>query len=397
MGERFPAVRFEAEFRPTSSGLHYIAINGLGPTKLYIDDQVVISVKFCTDAMGVLFGGAEDKMCQYAFEAGKSYRIRLESTTPTDGGDSGLGAILEGVLATRLCFMSQYEYEEDLLSKAVEIAKSVDVVLAFVGNPSVWETEGRDQPTMSLPASGSQDRLIAAVAAVNPNIIVINSTGSPITMPWLSKVPAVVQTWFGGQESGNSIIDVLFGAVNPSGKLPVSFPKSEQDSASYGNFPGDPDTDLVTYKEGIKIGYRYFDEYPEKVAFPFGFGLSYTAFEIGFPSVLQEKLLLTISIEVRNVGTIDGSEVVQVYTSSPVKTVEMPAKELAAYAKVAVKAGGKEVIELQVEAEKLAYWDVENSTWVVEKGEYGVWGGNSSANVNNVGKFVIDKTFIFGP
>lgn len=142
IGERFPAARFEAEYRPTTCGSHYIAINGLGPTKLYIDDTLVASVEFSTDAMGVLFGGCEDEMCQYPFEAGNTYNIRLDSTTPAHSEEGGFGAFLEGMIATRLCFMSQQEYEEDLLSQAVEIAKGVDVVLAFVGNPAAWETEG---------------------------------------------------------------------------------------------------------------------------------------------------------------------------------------------------------------------------------------------------------------
>lgn len=216
-------------------------------------------------------------------------------------------------------------------------------------------------------------------------------------MPWLAEVPAVIQSWFGGQEAGNSIVDVLFGAVNPSGKLPVSFPKTEADSPSYGNFPGDLETDQVVYQEGIRIGYRYFDAYPEKVAFPFGFGLSYTTFEISDFAVLQTGHSILVKAKVRNLGMKDGSEVVQVYTSSPVKTVEMPVKELAAYAKVAVGVGGEEVVEFQVEAEKLAYWDVGSDNWVVEKGEYGVLVGNSSASVVEVGKFVVKRTWSFNP
>lgn len=192
-------------------------------------------------------------------------------------------------------------------------------------------------------------------------------------------------------------MDILFGAVNPSGKLPVSFPKTEEDSASYGNFPGDLLTDQVTYKEGVKIGYRYFDLYPEKVAFPFGFGLSYTKFEIEAVRVVQEKDAIIVDVKVRNVGVRSGSEVVQLYVSSPVRSVEMPVKELKAYEKVAVEAGGAQSVQLQVEAEKLAYWDVVSSMWTVEKGEYAVLVGNSSASVKEVGKFVIERAFSFGP
>lgn len=249
---------------------------------------------------------------------------------------------------------------------------------------------------MVLPADGSQDRLISAVAAVNPNVVVINSTGSPIEMPWLSEVSAVVQAWFGGQEAGNSMIDVLFGVANPSGKLPVSFPKAEEFGASYGNFPGDS-KDQVYYKEGVKVGYRHFDDIPDKVLFPFGFGLSYSTFEIGGVQLEQNDSSLRITTSVRNVGEVDGSEVVQVYASSPVTTVDMPVKELVAYAKVHVKAGEEHSVHIEVDAQKLAFWDEKTNKWVVEKGEYGVLVGNSSVNVKEVGKFTVKETWSFSP
>lgn len=250
---------------------------------------------------------------------------------------------------------------------------------------------------MNLPADGSQDALISAVAAVNSNVVAINSTGSPVAMPWLSDVSAVLQTWFGGQEAGNSMVDVLFGDVNPSGKLPVTFPKDDKFSASYENFPGDPQTDKVFYKEGIKVGYRHFDDHPDNILFPFGFGLSYTRFEIGKGTITAGNKSFNIKTNVKNVGAVDGSEVVQIYAASPVKAVEMPVKELVGYAKVAVSAGGNAETDLDIEAVKLAYWDVESDKWKVESGDYKIFIGNSATEVQEVGKFTVEQAWSFAP
>lgn len=255
--------------------------------------------------------------------------------------------------------------------------------------------------TMNLPARGSQDRLIEAVSKVNKNVVVINSTGVAIAMPWLSQVSAVVQAWFGGQESGNSIVDILFGLENPSGKLPVTFPKRIEDTPSYGNFPGDLEKLQVYYKEGIYIGYRHFDKHPETVQFPFGFGLSYTTFKISDvvlgAKTLAEKGSVTVTAKVTNTGRITGSEVVQVYVSAPGKTIDVPLKQLAGFQKVELKAGETKAAEITIGYESVAHWDEKWSAWVVEQGEYTVIVGNSARDGSGEGRFVVDSTFSFAP
>lgn len=255
--------------------------------------------------------------------------------------------------------------------------------------------------TMNLPAHGSQDRLIEAVCAVNKNVVVVNSTGVAIAMPWLSKVSAVVQAWFGGQEAGNSIVDILFGLENPSGKLPVTFPKSLEDTPSFGNFPGDVEKLQVNYEEGIYIGYRHFDKHPEKVQFPFGFGLSYTSFEIGAVALgektLAERGSITVNAKVANTGKITGSEVIQVYVSAPGTSVDVPVKQLAGYQKIELKAGESKTVEIPIGYESASYWDEKTSAWVVEKGEYKVTVGNSAQDKSGEAKFVVESTFSFEP
>jgi beta-glucosidase len=256
--------------------------------------------------------------------------------------------------------------------------------------------------SMSLPANGSQDRLISAVCDVNPKVIVINSTGVAIAMPWLSRVSAVVQAWFPGQEAGNSIVDVLFGPVNPGGKLPMTIPRSLEDTPAYGNFPGDVQTLQVHYKEGIYIGYRYYDKNPEKVLFPFGFGLSYSSFEISGVKLLHTSLAhgghISVQASVKNTGQVAGSEVVQVYISPPSSSsIDRPQKTLAGFAKVYLSPGESKMAQVDVSFDAAAFYDESSNLWTVEKGDYEVLVGNSSTNISGREKFMVEESFTYKP
>jgi beta-glucosidase len=255
--------------------------------------------------------------------------------------------------------------------------------------------------SMSLPANGSQDRLISAVCDVNSKVIVINSTGVAIAMPWLSRVSAVVQAWFPGQEAGNSIIDVLFGAVNPGGKLPMTIPRSLEDTPAYGNFPGDVQTLQVHYKEGIYIGYRYYDKNPAKVSFPFGFGLSYSSFEISGLKLLNTVLTqgghISVQASVKNTGHVAGSEVVQVYISPVRSSIDRPQKTLAGFAKLYLSPGESKMAQVDVTFDAATFYDESSNLWTVEKGDYEVLVGNSSTNVSGMEKFVVEESFTYKP
>lgn len=394
------AMTLQGTYVAPSTASHYLSLGGLGVTRLLINGDVVLDTKIdCPDSMAFLLGGATEETCQYSFEAGKSYKIRVETFVPAYN-PNGI-VLLDGVVSLRLGFMEQGVYEEDVISPAVAAAKDADVALVFVGNTATWETEGQDRAAMDLPAHGSQDRLIEAVCAVNKNVVVVISAGSPVSMPWLDKTSAVVQAWYGGQESGNSIVDVLYGVQAPGGKLPVTFPKSVEDTPCHGNFPGDVDSLQVYYKEGVYMGYRHYDKHPDTQLFPFGFGLSYTTFETGDVSLLDTTMGLGGSVRVRatvkNTGPRKGSEVVQVYLSSPGKAMDVPLKQLAGFQKVELSPGASQTVEVSIGYESAAYWDEKSKLWTVEAGEYVVRVGNSAQNITGHGTFTVESGFAFEP
>ena len=254
---------------------------------------------------------------------------------------------------------------------------------------------------MDLPAAGSQDRLIKAVSVANPNTIVINSTGVAISMPWLPSVRALIQAWFSGQETGNSIVDILFGKTNPCGKLPISIPRSLEDTPIFRNFPGDVKTLQVHYEEGVEIGYRYYDKYPEKALFPFGFGLSYTDFVISNIALGDTELVhgssIRLQADVKNTGGVAGKEVVQVYVAPVGSTLDRPLKTLAGFAKVELAPGESKIVTVEFSYEAAAFWDEDSNLWRVEKGEYDILAGNSSTSIAGTARVAVKETFTYKP
>jgi beta-glucosidase len=241
---------------------------------------------------------------------------------------------------------------------------------------------------MDLPAH--QDELIAAIAEANPHTIVVAITGSPVTMTkWLDRVPAVVYAWYGGQEAGNAIADVLFGKVNPSGKTPVTFPKRFEDSPAFGNYPGE--NLHVTYAEGIYVGYRGFEKRGVAPLFPFGFGLSYTSFEYSELSVTPAQVKLgepvRVTLTVRNSGKRAGAEVVQLYVHDVASSVDRPAKELKGFARVELAPGESKRVTLTVDQAAMSFFDPKRDDWVAEPGAFEVLVGASSADIRLRGSF----------
>lgn len=254
---------------------------------------------------------------------------------------------------------------DELAAEAVEAAGASDVAVVFVG--TAGETEGLDRTTLELPAG--QVALVERVAAANPKTVVVLSNGAVVlTSPWDRAVPALVEGWLLGQAGGGALADVLFGLVNPSGRLAETIPLRLADHPSYLDFPGE--AGHVRYGEGVHVGYRGFDAREQEVAYPFGFGLSYTTFEYGAATVSTVDDGVEVRVPVTNTGERDGREVVQVYVSVPESRVRRAPRELAGFAVVEVAAGATVSAVVRIPRADLAYWDPWSHRWVVEGGEY---------------------------
>ncbi|AWB86056.1 glycoside hydrolase family 3 C-terminal domain-containing protein [Mycetocola zhujimingii] len=276
---------------------------------------------------------------------------------------------------------------DSLRTDAVAAASVCDVAVVFLGVPADEESEGFDRKHMDLPAD--QLRLIDAVAAANRNTVVVLSNGGAVTLPFAGSVAAILEGWLLGQAGGSATADVLFGTVNPSGKLTETIPLRLEDTPSFGNFPGEHGH--VRYGEGILVGYRWYDEARADVAFPFGHGLSYTRFEYGDVSAtVGADGNIVVAVPVTNTGSVAGREVVQVYTSLPSSTVQRPPRELKGFAVVSVEPGETAEAVVVVRRDELAYWDVRIDRWVVERGSYSIEVGASSRDIRTTTALELD-------
>lgn len=278
---------------------------------------------------------------------------------------------------------------EQLIADALKAAREADAVI-FIGGLNKsdnQDAEGADRTQYSLPYG--QDAVIEALAAANPNLVVVGLTGNSYAMPWLKKVPAVIQGWYIGSEAGNALADVIFGEVNPSGKLPITFAVALEDYAPHAKndvemYPGKDG--IVTYKEGLDIGYRHTDKLsPTRVNFPFGHGLSYTDFKLGNVTMTEGDLAnggkITITVPVTNTGSRNGSEVVQVYVHDKKSSVARPQKELKGFAKVNVAPGETVDAMITLDKSSFAFYDARKHCWSVEPGDFEILIGTSSKDI----------------
>ena len=288
--------------------------------------------------------------------------------TRLDSALDGIRDHAEGDVAYAAGFTFDGSGDADALrAEAVEAARGAEVALVFLGLPAADESEGFDREHIDLPAA--QLALLDEVVAANANTVVVLSNGGVVALPFADTVPAIVEGWLLGQAGGSATADVLYGAVNPSGKLTETIPMRLEDNSAYGTFPGE--FGHVRYGEGILVGYRWYDAKKLEVAYPFGHGLSYTTFSYGEATAsVTASGDIRVSVPVTNTGDRDGREVVQVYTSLPGSIVQRAPRELKAFASVAVAAGETVTAELTVRRADLAYWDIRVDEWIVESGEY---------------------------
>ena len=334
------------------SGPHHLAVVEVGPSRVLFDGRVIYDgIQSAVPKGEAFFGmGSAEFVTIETLEAGCAYEIVVEYLALTPQFIHGAQIGIRPVPPT------------DLLDRAVALAAKSDVAIVVVGTNNDWESEGYDRTTIALP--GDQDELVRRVAAVNSNTIVVVNTGSPVAMPWVDEVAGVIQIWFGGEGMAEGLCDVLTGVTDPGGRLPTSFPKRIQDTPAFDNFPGE--NDQVRYGEGLFIGYRWYHRRSLAPAFAFGFGLSYTQFDVGAPTIstqtisaaeLAEGSQISVKVPVTNTGARRGASVVQCYIAPPTGNLLRPQQELKGFAKLWLDAGASAEAAVSLDFRSFACWD----------------------------------------
>lgn len=282
--------------------------------------------------------------------------------------------------------------EMEMILEAKNAAKNADVALVFIGLTDDYETEGADRTHINLPPI--HNTLVEEVLKVNPNTIVVLSGGSSVALPWADKVPAILNMFLTGQAGGSAVCDIIFGDVNPSGKLSETYPYALEDNSSHNYFPGTSVS--VEYREGVYVGYKYYDTANKAVAFPFGHGLSYTTFEYSDVKVSADKVkdtdTVTVSFKVKNTGSVDGAEAAQVYVSDVESTIYRPVKELRAFKKVFLKAYEEKEVSVELDKRAFAYYNVNLGDWHVESGDFKILVGASSRDIRLEANVYVEST-----
>jgi beta-glucosidase len=373
---------------PKSTGKHSFSFASVGPGRMFINGELFIDNWDWVQEGEAMFSASEDVLKSIQLEEGKPVEILIESTSEVRPASkvSTLGRRYD-YGGCRVGY--QEEDKIDRVQEAVDVARKADVAVLVVGLDAEWESEGYDRQTMDLPKNGSQDRLIEAVLAANPRTVVVNQSGTPISMPWVHKAPVILQAWYQGQEAGNALADVLLGNASPSGKLPTTFPVRIEDNPAYHNWPGE---NLKTvYGEGIYVGYRHYERSKIAPLFPFGHGLTYTTFEYGTPSAdkttLYESEEITITVPVTNTGSVVAHEIVQAYVKDVKSTLPRPEKELQAFGKVLLQPGETKEVALKLNKHSVGYFDTslgQSGAWIAEEGAFEVLIGASSADIRYV-------------
>ena len=310
------------------------------------------------------------------FQGGGSSHINCFKTTSALEAAEGLK-----ITYARGYSVADDEATDEMIAEAVTAARKAKVAVVFAGLPDVYESEGYDRSHMRMPAC--QNKLIEAVAAANPNTVVVLHNGSPVEMPWIGKVKAVLEAYLGGQAVGLAAVRVLFGEVNPSGKLPETFPKKLSDNPSYLFYGGEGN--VTEYREGVFVGYRYYDKKEAEVLFPFGHGLSYTTFEFSDlqldKTAMDDTDTLGVRVKVKNTGKRAGKTVVQLYVGDTESTPIRPVRELKGFEKVFLAPGEEKEVAFTLGKRAFAYWNTQLHDWHVETGDFTIEIGASSRDI----------------
>lgn len=383
---------------PEEDGLYDLGLTVEGTARLFIDGELLVDNASKQRPGTAFFGnGTAEEIATVDLKAGTAYAIRVEfGTAPTSTLQKpGVVSFGPGGLRIGGC---RHIHPEAAISEAVELASQIDQVVLFAGLNGDWETEGSDRPDMDSPPY--VDRLIDQVLAVNPKAVIVLQSGTPVAMPWADNAAAILQAWYGGNETGNAIADVIYGEVNPSGKLPITFPRHLSQNPAFLNYRSE--RGRVLYGEDVYVGYRYYEKLSLQPLFPFGHGLSYTTFRFSdleisvakatsAPSSSEALIIATCTIE--NTGNREGAEVVQVYIQQQTPSIARPMKELKGFSKVLLQPGEKQVVQVNMERKyACSFWDEDRDMWILEKGKYKVLVGKSSQAGFLEGEFTVTET-----
>jgi beta-glucosidase len=280
----------------------------------------------------------------------------------------------------------------NMLDDAIALAKKSDIVILCLGLNEEWEGEAIDRDELTLPED--QLKLLDRILQVNKNVLIVLNNATPILMTdWINDVPGIIEAFYPGQEGGHALSDIIFGDVNPSGKLPITFPKRWEDSPVYETYPGTKE--LADYKEGIFVGYRHFDKHNIEPLFPFGYGLSYTTFEYSDLQISPIKVMqddtVTVEVDIKNTGEVSGDEIVQLYIRDVEASVERESKSLRGFVRVSLDPGEKNTVTFKVKKTDLSFYGVKEKKWIAEPGGFEVLVGSSSRDIRLIGKFILDN------
>jgi beta-glucosidase len=361
--------------RATTAGAYQLGVSGLGRFRLVVDGTEIfdetLTMRAGADAGETLMAPPQ-RLAPVDLAAGQSVTVLLEHDV-NSSPMAGFGTFLQ------LNLEVPHGTDDEEIAAAVSLAAESDVAVVVVGTTAQVESEGFDRTSLALP--GRQDELVRAVAAANPRTVVVVNSGAPVLLPWAGEVAAVLLTWFGGQEFGNALADVLLGEAEPGGRLPTTWPASEE-----GLLSTQPEDGALSYREGLFIGYRAFDRDGREPLYPFGHGHGYTTWSYDSITVDCDEANpaggpgVAVCVEVRNTGARPGREVVQVYASRPDSAVERPAKWLAGFA--AVDADPGETVNVGILIAERAFQHWADGGWTLEAGTFGLAAGSSSASLS---------------
>jgi len=364
------ALRWSGWFWPGRDGRHEFSVRGTGASRLRLDGRVLIdeSTPGAGDRLDISGANVVRKLADVSLESGRSYRGAIEYIRAAGGAARSPEYVGIGV-----------RQPTGSVAQAAALAASSDAAVVVIGAASTTEAEGYDRESLDLP--GDQNTLVEAVLAANPRTVVVLVGGAPYALPWIDHAPAVLAAWLGGEEGPNAVARILFGAVEPSGRLPVTFPRRLEDTPAHPFYPGGEE---ALYGEGLFVGYRHFDRGPEPPLFPFGFGLTYTRFTYGELQVAEEVRVgdpVEVSFSIANVGRRAGKETAQIYLRPRGPSVERPVKELKGFAKVSLAPGEAGRVRLILDARAFSFWDPARHAWIAEPGAYDLLVCASAADI----------------